>query len=58
MSIKAGLIKYAEGACSVVNRGQASLRAQVWSLYTTAELLLRKPSQDIDPKTGMKLNTV
>jgi hypothetical protein len=58
MSIKAGLIKYAEGAAQVVNRGNPSLRAQVWSLYTSAELLLRKPSSDIDPKTGMKLNTL
>jgi hypothetical protein len=53
------LIKYAEGACGVVLRAsQSSLRAQIWTEYTKAELLLRKPSADIEPKTGMKLNTV
>ena len=26
--------------------------------YTKAELLLRKASADVDPKTGMKLNTL
>ena len=26
--------------------------------YTKAELLLKKPSAEIDPKTGMKLNTI
>jgi len=30
----------------------------VWTEYTKAELLLRKPSAEVDAKTGMKLNTV
>lgn len=59
MAIKYGLISYAEGACSTVARArQGSLRAKVLTEYTKAELLLRKPSADIDPKTGMKLNTL
>jgi hypothetical protein len=59
MAIKYGLINYAEGACNVLARAsQGSLRAQIWTEYTKAELLLRKPSADIDPKTGMKLNTL
>lgn len=59
MAVKYGLISYAEGACNVVARASpGSLRAQIWADYTKAELLLRKPSADIDPKTGMKLNTL
>lgn len=58
MAVKFGLLKYAEGANNVANRANPSLRAQVWTLYTSAELLLRKPSSDVDPKTGMKLNTL
>jgi hypothetical protein len=59
MAVKYGLIAYAEGACNVVARAsQGSLRAQIWTDYTHAELLLRKPAADIDPKTGMKLNTL
>ena len=59
MAIRYGLINYAEGACNVLARAsQGSLRAQIWTEYTKAELLLRKPSADVDPKTGMKLNTL
>ena len=59
MAVKHGLINYSEGAVIVVSRAsQGSLRAQIWNEYTKAELLLRKPSADIDPKTGMKLNTL
>lgn len=59
MAVKFGIIPYAEGATNVVARAsQGSLRAQIWTEYTKAELLLRKPSSDIHPKTGMKLNTV
>ena len=59
MAVKCGLISYAEGANNVVARAsQGSLRAQIWTEYTKAELLLRKPSADIDPRTGMKLNTL
>jgi len=59
LSIKNNLIQYAEGACGVVARArQGSLRARVWTEYTKAELLLKKPSADIDPKTGMRLNTI
>ena len=59
MAIKYGQVLYAEGACNVLNRaGQATLRAKIWTEYTKAEILLRKPSSDIDPKTGMKLNTL
>ena len=42
----------------VLRAGQSSLRAQIWTEYTKAEMLLKKPSQDIDLKTGMKLNTL
>ena len=59
MAIRYNLIQYAEGACSVVARArQGSLRAKVWTEYTKAELLLKKPSSEIDPRTGMKLNTL
>jgi hypothetical protein len=59
LAVRHGFIKYAEGACSVISRAsQSSLRAQVWTEYTKAELLLRKPSAEVDPKTGMKLNTL
>lgn len=59
MAIKYGYIPLAEGACSVVNRAnQRPLRSQVWTLYSDAEVMLRKPSTDIDPATGMKLNTL
>ena len=59
MAIKYGLIAYAEGACTTVARArQGSLRAKILTEYTKAELLLKKPSSDIDPKTGMKLNTL
>ena len=59
IAIKYNLIAYAEGACNTVARArQGSLRAKVWTEYTKAELLLKKPSTDIDPKTGMKLNTL
>ena len=59
MAIKYNLIPLAEGACSVVNRAnQKPLRSQVWTLYSDAEILLQKPSSDIDPTTGMKLNTI
>lgn len=47
----------AEGAVIAQSRGQASLRAQVWTMYTQAEVLLKKPPPDIDPKTNMKLST-
>jgi hypothetical protein len=30
----------------------------VWTEYSKAELLIKKPSADIDQKTGMKLNTL
>lgn len=59
LAIKHNLIQYAEGACNVVARArQGSLRARIWTDYTRAELLLKKPSQEIDPKTGMRLNTL
>lgn len=59
MAIRHGLIKYAEGASSVVLRAsQSSLRAQIWTEYTKAELLIKKPLQEVDPKTGMRLNTL
>ena len=59
VAIKHNLISYAEGACNTVARArQGSLRAKVWTEYTKAELLLKKPSSEIDPKTGMKLNTL
>ena len=59
IAIKYSLVQYAEGACNTVARArQGSLRAKVWTEYTKAELLLKKPSSDIDPKTGMKLNTL
>lgn len=59
LAIKYGLINFAEGACNVVAKArQGSLRAKVWCEYTKAELLLKKPPSDIDPKTGMKLNTL
>ena len=59
MAIKYGLVPLAEGACSVVNRAnQKPLRSQVWTLYSDAEILLQKPSADVDPTTGMKLNTL
>lgn len=58
MAIKYGLVPLAEGACSVVSRAhQKPLRSQVWTLYSDAEILLQKPPADIDPATGMKLNT-
>jgi len=53
------LIQYAEGACTAVSRArQGSLRAKIWTEYTKAELLLKKQSSEIDPKTGMRLNTL
>lgn len=59
MAIRHNLISYAEGSCNVVARArQGSLRAKVWCEYTKAELMLKKPSAEIDPKTGMKFNTV
>lgn len=59
MAIKHNLIAYAEGACNVIARArQGSLRAKVWCEYTKAELMLKKPSAEIDPKTGMKFNTI
>jgi hypothetical protein len=59
MAIKYGLAVLAEGACSVVGRSrQGSLRAQVWTEYTKAELMLKKAGSEFDKKTGMKLNTV
>ena len=59
IAIKFNLIQYAEGACVVVARArQGSLRAKVWSEYIKAELLLKKPSPGVNPKTGMKLNTL
>lgn len=49
----------AEGACNVIGRSrQGSLRAQVWTEYTKAELMLKRPGSEFDKKTGMKLNTV
>lgn len=59
MAIKYGLIQYAESACVTVARArQGSLRAKILTEYTKSELLLKKPSKEIDPKTGMKLNTI
>ena len=37
---------------------QGSLRAKVWTEYSKAELLIKKPSSELDKKTGMKLNTL
>lgn len=59
LAVRHGLIAYAEGACNVVARArQGSLRAKVWCEYTKAELLLKRPSAELDPRTGMKLNTL
>ena len=59
MAIKHNLVFFAEGACNVVARArQGSLRAKVWCEYTKAELMLKKQVSDIDPKTGMKFNTL
>lgn len=58
MAIKYSLVPLAEGACSVVNRdNQKPLRSQIWTKYSEAEILLQKPSTDINPATGMKYNT-
>lgn len=34
------------------------MRAKVWTEYSKAELLIKKPISDIDKKSGMKQNTV
>jgi hypothetical protein len=55
--VKQGIINLGDGAVGVIARAsKASLRAQIWTEYSKAELLLKKPSSDLDPKTGMKLN--
>ncbi len=57
IAVKQGIINLSDGAVGVVARAsKASLRAQIWTEYSKAELLLKKPSSDLDPKTGMKLN--
>ena len=59
LCVQNGLISYAEGVVNVTQRAsQCSLRSQIWNEYTKAELLLRKPPTDVDPKTGMKLNSL
>ena len=42
----------------ILRARQGSLRAKVWTEYSKAELLLKKPPTEIDIKTGMKLNTL
>lgn len=59
MSIKYNLIELCEGACNVIARqSQGSLRARIWTEYSKAELILKKPKSIVDPKTGMKLNLI
>lgn len=59
LAIKYNLIALCEGACQVILRArQGSLRAKVWTEYSKAELLLKKPPSEVDTKTGMKLNTL
>jgi hypothetical protein len=59
IAIKYNLILLCEGACNVITRArQGSLRAKVWTEYSKAELLLKKPPSDTDSKSGMKLNTL
>lgn len=59
LAIKYNLTLLCEGACNVVSRArQGSLRAKVWTEYSKAELLLKKPPSVVDSKTGMKLNTL
>jgi len=59
LAIKYNLVKLCEGACSVVGKArQGSLRAKVWTEYSKAELLIKKPQSETDKKTGMKLNTL
>ena len=59
IAIKFNLILLCEGACNVITRArQGSLRAKIWTEYSKAELLLRKPPSEVDSKTGMKLNTL
>lgn len=33
------------------------MRAKVWCEYSKAEILIKKPTGDLDKKSGMKLNT-
>jgi hypothetical protein len=59
LAIKHNLIPLCEGACNVISRAsQGSLRAKIWTEYSKAELILKKPKSEVDLKTGMKLNTL
>ena len=42
----------------ILRARQGSLRAKVWTEYSKAELLLKKPPSELDTKSGMKLNTL
>jgi len=59
LAVKHNLLTLCEGSINVIARArQGSLRAKVWTEYNKAELLLKKPTTDVDQKTGMKLNTL
>ena len=59
IAIKYGYLRMCEGACVAIQKvRQISLRAKVWSEYTKAELIMKRPLKEIDEKTKMKLNVV
>lgn len=59
MAIKHNLVALCEGACNLIAWStQGTLRSRVWTEYSKAELILKKPWSKVDFKTGMKLNLV
>lgn len=59
MAIKHNLIALCEGACNIIARStQGSLWSWIWTEYSKAELILKKPWTKVDLKTGMKLNLI
>ncbi len=59
LALKYGLIKLCEGCCLALGRAkQSSLRGKIWCEYSKAELIMKRPRDEINKKTKMKKSMV
>jgi len=55
LALKYGFIKLCEGCCLALGRAkQSSLRGKIWSEYSKAELVMKRPRDELNRKTKMK----
>eukprot|EP01022_Parablepharisma_sp_SALTPOND_P012569 TRINITY_DN161_c0_g1_i1.p1 TRINITY_DN161_c0_g1~~TRINITY_DN161_c0_g1_i1.p1 ORF type:complete len:1999 (+),score=278.18 TRINITY_DN161_c0_g1_i1:82-5997(+) len=55
LALKYGLIKLCEGCCLALGRAkQSSLRGKIWAEYSKAELVMKRPRDEMNKKTKMK----